>query len=32
MMIGYVDIDVPIGAKAGEEPGDEVGGGGGESR
>jgi hypothetical protein len=27
MMIGYVDIDVPIGAEAGEEPGDEAGGG-----
>ncbi len=27
MMIGYVDIDVPIGAWAGEEPGDEAGGG-----
>jgi hypothetical protein len=27
MMIGYVDVDVPIGAGAGEEPGDEAGGG-----
>jgi len=27
MMIGYVDIDVPIGAGAYEEPGDEAGGG-----